>query len=250
MAKVRTHLSRAPITEALIDFHVRLSSAADLSSLQGLAEQLGETYEQQGPIFQVQTKWSVAPKEVPRTRVDSQELGLRLHSRDGKYVLQTRLNGFTISRLEPYEQWTTLVAEARRLWAYYSNAMSVEAVTRIATRYINNLRLPMKHGESFEAYLSKPPAIPDDLPQGVLGFMQRIVLLNAELDIRANVIQLLQEGPVPVDHVPVILDIDVYKQVSCVPDAEDLWTMLPELRRFKNEIFFANLTEKAVELFA
>jgi uncharacterized protein (TIGR04255 family) len=79
--------------------------------------------------------------------------------------------------------------------------------------------------------------------------MQQLVILHPELDARTNLTQLLQEGVAPADHVPVILDIDVYKTVILPPETEDAWNLLKELRVIKNEVFFASLTEKAVELF-
>jgi hypothetical protein len=69
--------------------------------------------------------------------------------------------------------------------------------------------------------------------------MQQLVILHPELDARTNLTQLLQEGVAPADHVPVILP----------PETEDAWNLLTELRVIKNEVFFAGLTEKAVELF-
>lgn len=206
-------------------------------------------YEQKGPIFQLQTTWAVTKEEGARNRSQSHELGVRLHSPDEKFVLQVRTNGFTLSRLEPYETWENLVAEARRLWTIYNGGLEPEAIIRVATRFINQLKLPMKPGERFQEYLTKPPDVPEELPQGVLGFMQRMVILHPELDARTNLIQLLQEGVTPADHVPIILDIDVYKMVNLPPETEDAWNLLGELRIFKNAVFFASLTEKAVELF-
>jgi len=248
MARIRPHLARAPITEALIDFQVRPGKGTDLEAVRALATLVGD-YEQKGPILQLQTTWAVTKEEGARNRSQSQELGVRLHSPDEKYVLQVRTSGFTLSRLEPYETWENLVGEARRLWAIYLGRLQPEAIVRVATRFINQLKLPMKPGEQFQEYLTKPPDIPEELPQGVLGFMQRMVILHPQLDARANLIQLLQEGMAPADYVPVILDIDVYKLVNLSPETEDAWNLLGELRVFKNATFFASLTEKTVELF-
>jgi uncharacterized protein (TIGR04255 family) len=249
MAKIRQHLARAPISEALIDLQVNPAAGVGLESVRTITQALKGRYEPQGPIFELQTQWSVPTDGDPSTTSAARELGVRLHSTDGKYVLQARTSGFTLSRLEPYENWDALLSEARSLWKTYADALEIEAVRRVATRFINNLKLPMKAGEVFEMYLTTPPQVPDELPQGVLGFMQRVVVLKPELDLKANVIQLLQEGIAPADHIPVILDIDVYKQVSMPPDSSDIWPLLAELRVFKNAIFFASLTETAVGLF-
>jgi uncharacterized protein (TIGR04255 family) len=248
MAKIRAHLTHAPITEALIDVRVRPQRSAGLEAVRELSKNI-EGYVQQGPIVHVQTKWTVTDDQVTQENSDLKEIGVRLHSANQKYVAQLRTDGFTLSRLEPYETWEDLVSEGRALWQIYRDGLEPERITRIATRYINQLKLPMKQGERFEDYLSTPPAVPGELPQGVLSFLQRVVLLSPQNAIKANVTQLLQEGPVPLDHVPVILDIDVYKSDLLPIDMDEAWGLLEELRAFKNQVFFAQLTEKTVELF-
>jgi len=249
MAKVRAHLARAPITEALIDLRVRPRKAAGLDSVRELSKRI-QGYSQQGPIIHMQTKWTVNEDQVTQEKSDVREVGVRLHSVDQKYVAQLRTDGFTLSRLEPYETWEDLVREGRNLWEIYRESLAPEYITRIATRYINQLKLPMKQGERFEEYLSTPPGIPAELPQGVLSFLQRVVLVSPQNAIKATVTQLLQEGPVPPEHVPVILDIDVYKSDLLPPDMDEAWRLLDDLRAFKNQVFFAQLTEKTVDLFA
>ena len=76
-----------------------------------------------------------------------------------------------------------------------------------------------------------------------------MVIPHPRLGARANLIQLLEEGLPPRDHVPIILDIDVYKIVDMLPETEDAWNLLEELRVYKNAVFFASLTEKTVRLF-
>lgn len=247
MARIRPLLARAPIAEALIDLQFPPNKSSDLKAVHAFAGQL-DGYDNRGPILQLQTNWSVTKDEGARNVSQSHELGVRLHSTDEKYVMQARANGFTLSRLEPYESWDRLVSEARRLWQIYEKVLQPKAITRVATRYINLLKLPMSPGEHFEEYLTKPPQVPTELPQGVMAFLQRMVILHPELGAAANVIQLLQEGPAPSDHVPIILDIDVYKVVQLSPEAADAWNLLGQLRTFKNAVFFAHVTEKTVGL--
>lgn len=248
MAKIRTHLDGAPITEGLIDLQVQPGKGDGLKAVQEFANSL-EGYEQVGPIMQLLTTWNLSKEDGAKEQSQSSELGVRVQSTDEKYVLQIRTNGMTLSRLEPYETWKVLLAEMRRLWSLYINAVEPEAVTRVATRFINRLKLPMIPGEQFGDYLTKPPEVPEELPQAILSFNQRTVIPHPDIGANANLIQLLEEGVTPGDHVPIILDIDVYKMVNFGPDSEESWNLLEKLRVYKNAIFFASLTEKTVELF-
>ena len=253
MAKVRSHLAHAPITEALIDFRVVPSGGLELTRVRRLADDLNDIYEAQGQLLEMQAQLSIAPPGGPQSepKTFTRERGIRLRSRkDPSFILQIRPNGFTMSRLEPYQNWEHLLRETKSLWQRYADVTKASQVTRIATRFINNLKLPMQDGQGFEAYLTKPPDVPPEMPQGVLGFMQRIVIVDPVHDVKANIIQLLQEGVAAPDHVPIILDIDVYKTVRMSIDDPTIWESMTRLRVFKNEIFFASLTEPAVELFA
>jgi uncharacterized protein (TIGR04255 family) len=135
MARIQSHLDRAPVTEALIDFQVRPRNGVDLEAVQALVNSIAG-YASKGPIVRIETSWSVTKDDGTRNTSHSRELGVRLHSTDERHVLQARIDGFTLSRLEPYQTWELLVGEARRLWA---------------------------------VYLSKPPDVPEGLPQGVAG---------------------------------------------------------------------------------
>ncbi len=247
MAKVRTHLDRTPIVEAVIDLRLRPNDEVPIETIEAFAASI-EGYEVKGPIFQLETTWSIE-QEVAKNRSKSQSLGIRLHSSDEKYVLQLTSIGFTLSRLEPYESWEKLIAEARRHWERYSSAIQPAAITRVATRFINRIAIPMKPAEQFEEYLTAPPMVPDELPQGVVGFTQRVVVVDPETDARANIVQSLQEGLPSPDVVPIVVDIDVYKMVEMKPNAEDAWELLDGLRVFKNSAFYASITEKTVALY-
>lgn len=249
MARIR-HLRNAPITEGVIDIQARLSPEADLSVLAKLDEALAPRYQNKGQIVhqQVQVKVDLGGGTEATTHSVSRGLGFRYHSPDDKSVAQFRLNGVTVSRLAPYQTWEDLFDEARRLWSVYVELVAPEIVTRVATRFINNLRLPMKDGDPFEAYLTASPQVPRPLPQALMAFLQRVVVYDAELSASANITQYWQPGPAS-ERVPVILDIDVYRESQFSATGNDMWEYLTLLRTFKNRIFFESLTDQGVELY-
>lgn len=247
MARVRPHLDRTPIVEAVIDLRLEPSADSSVESIGTLIHSI-EGYEHQGPIVHMETKLSIEEAEA-KSSTESRRLGARLQSSDGKHVLLLQEAGYTLSRLSPYVSWDQLVAEARKQWRHFADTVKPQSITRVATRFINRLELPMQPGEDFSEYLVKPPEVPDELPQAVAGFSQRVVLVNRELNARANVIQSLQEGFPSSDKVPVVVDIDVYSMVDMSPDNEDAWDLLAGLREFKNAVFYAHLTEKTVALY-
>lgn len=251
MARLRAHLQNAPITEAVVDFRVRPRDGLSVSDFAAEASRFAPHYVKQGPIFHVQALIAVDTDSNGRSAMSSSEVGLRMHSTDERYVMQIQRDGFTLSRLTPYETWEALVTEARRLWEVYVEIAHPFTVWRVATRYINNLRLPMQTGEDFAVYLTKPPEVPDGLPQSLSSFLQRVVLHDSERDVLATVTQIFE--PIPpgslVAAIPVILDIDAFRVANFEISDPALWRCLQALREFKNRIFFESLTEKAVNLY-
>jgi uncharacterized protein (TIGR04255 family) len=96
-------------------------------------------------------------------------------------------------------------------------------------------------------YLKTAPQIADDLPQTLSGLFMRLVVPFPHAT--AIITQAVDDANVTPEKLPVILDIDVFREVVLAPDGADLWTCLEELRTVKNDVFFKSLTPKALDLF-
>jgi uncharacterized protein (TIGR04255 family) len=246
MAKLR-HLEHAPVTEALIDIHVKPQSEITFDTLRAAVAGLDFGYFEKGTISRSRIEFNLMPDaDVPESH--STPIGLRFHSADDKYVAQFRVSGFTLSRMRPYENWESLAEESKRLWKVYCASVAPSRVTRLATRFINDLQLPLTPGASYQDYLIKLVDVPDEVPQAVGNFFQRFELYDRERDARVNLIVAL-EGPSSGEHVPVILDINAFKRLDCDTATSQIWGILDRLRDLKNETFFGCLTENAVELY-
>ncbi len=174
-------------------------------------------------------------------------LGTRFHSNDEKYVAQFSIEGFTLSRLAPYETWGALLSEARRLWPIFASAAQPSSFTRVATRFINDLQLPLKPGADFEDYLTTALMIPDPAFQQLTGFLLRYE--TTDFDAQATIIctQVLQ--PRDANAASVIVDIDTFAQRKFDIAGESVWDYLSRLRDIKNRVFFNLITEKCAELY-
>lgn len=247
MAKPR-HLEHAPITEALIDIKVTPRDGLTFTGLQKAIGAADSGYYVKNPISEGTFAFTLAPEGKPQTTADSAQVGLRLHSADEKYVAQFRLAGFTLSRLPPYEKWENLIDETRRLWAIYVESLAPTRVVWVATRFINNLHLPLEPGESFQTYLHKLVDVPDEAPQIVETFFQRFLLVEAASGARV-ILTLALDGIPPAGGIPVILDVDAFVAANLKPADRELWTILERLRELKNRSFFGTITEQAAELY-
>lgn len=248
MARQRP-LSNAPITEALIDIQVTPRPGLTFG---GLKEAIGASefgYYTKNPISEGSFGFKLNPDgQQSETTAASAQVGLRLHSLDEKYVAQCRISGFTLSRLPPYEEWRNLVQEAKRVWAVYAERVAPVRVIRLATRFINNLRLPLQQGGSYQTYLHKLVDVPDGAPQAVASFFQRFQLVDVESNASVNLTVALETTPQS-GAAPVMLDVDAFMTTDLAPGDVRLWATLERLRDLKNRTFFGSITEQAAELY-
>src|SRR6202023_3161199 len=114
--------------------------------------------------------------------------------------------------LEPDETWEALASEAQRVWRIYQACARPTRIQRTAIRFINNLRLPMNYGDRFEKYLTALPAMPSDFPQAISSFLQRFVIYDETCGATAILTQALDQ--VTISPLPVILDIDVFRETK------------------------------------
>lgn len=244
-------LKNAPITEAVIDIRVKLPSSTDIKSIDSLFDKIKSHY----PTRQEQTvsefSFGLKPGEDPVKASKLHVNGYRYISADHKQIVQARLDGFTMSRLHPYTEWNEFRDEANKLWQYYRDIAKPEAITRVALRYINNLNMPFPIND-FDEYLTAPPIVPKELPQGISSFLTRIVVTEPSLGINAIITQALELVPPmrEITRLPVILDIDVFNQDPKGMTEADAWNTIEQLRHFKNKIFDKSITLKLKETYA
>ena len=242
MAKLQ-HLARAPIIEALIDIRVTLPKHTRLVEyLAGLDEQFWGQYPDKKTTQEVRYQFELAhPEAEERTTTP---LGFRYTNADNTQVIQATINGFTFSRLPPYQDWSKLREEALRTWNIYSDHVQPESITRVAARYINKLTFPGPLID-FDHYLRYCPVVPKALPQVLGGFFSRIVVPDEKLECTAIITQMFQPSPT---EITVVLDIDAFRE-KVFADMREAWEVLDHLRDFKNLIFFDSITEKTVKLY-
>jgi len=244
-------LKNAPITEAVIDIRVKLPSSTDVKSIDLLFDRIKNQY----PVrlghrvseFSLELKPNEDPIKASKSRVN----GYRYISADKKQIVQARLDGFSVSRLHPYSEWKDLRDETKRLWQFYKEIAKPDAIIRVALRYINNLNMPFPKND-FDEYLTAPPLVPKELPQGVSSFLTRVVLTEPSLGVNAIITQALELVPpiAEINRLPVILDIDVFKQDPKGMEEIDVWNTIEQLRHFKNKIFDKSITPKLKETYA
>lgn len=240
--------TNAPISEAVLDIRVTLPGEPDFSVLEPFCDEISVEYPNRRFRKEWKAGFSVSGEGEPVTSSQGGVIGYLLTSSDGSFVAQARVNGFSLSRLRPYQNWPSLRAEAERLWEVYQRIADPKSIERIAVRYINRLDLPLPLSD-FREYVLTAPEIAPGLPQALSQFLMQLVIPSPEHEATAVVTETIDAPTGDAAVLPFILDIDVSRVGGLSPRDELLWDRFERLRDFKNEIFFKTITEKTKELF-
>jgi uncharacterized protein (TIGR04255 family) len=239
------HYKSAPITEAIIDIRVELATGTAASSLDPIHEQVKDRFPTREDLimFEQQLSFNIdSGKDAKRT-----QLGYICRSADTKNVFQSRINGFTFSRIFPYENWESLRSRARQVWDVYKETAKPARITRVAVRYINRIDMPTPMKDLRE-YLRTLPDISPDLTQVLNGYVMQLLMAQKDFGGMLSLIEATVNPPGP-NVFSVNLDIDLFKETSEFDSDEKIWQFLEILREKKNEVFEGCITDKARELF-
>ena len=248
MAKLR-HLRNAPITEAIIDLRIVASAQFTAETFLPLKEQLAAAYPHAIERRGIEARFEFSASHVGVHQTSDLGLqGIFFKSTDERLIAQFRTDGFTLNRLEPYTSWTELFPEAMRLWKLYVEVTQPERVTRLALRYINHLRIPAP-GAPLQQYIVSPPVVPAGLPQLLSTFLTQVVIHEPSSGIAAKIRQALEKG-LQLEAATIILDIDAFKPVDLTPDSAEIEDTFQRLHDFKNDVFFASVTDLILEQYA
>lgn len=177
------------------------------------------------------------------------QVGLRLSTKNNDRVLQIQHASFTYSHLPPYTEWETFRKEFLSYWSTFLQMCMPEAVTRIALRYINRVVIPKPQIEIFD-YFNLHPNLPKGVPQDVIGMFLQLQM--PQIDIGPTSIAVINMGTdasAPTrEGIAVMLDLDVSETVDYRPRSEDILSRLEVLRRRKNELFEASITDETRKL--
>ncbi|MCZ6918293.1 MAG: TIGR04255 family protein [Gemmatimonadetes bacterium] len=242
--------SNPPITEAILDLKVELPENTSLDQLAGFQDSIRDMYP--GRRTRMAGKAEMAISEDKGIQLGEgstiASLGYIFVSNDSSQMVQARKDGFTFNKLKPYDTWEALRDQAHKLWSHYVEIARPKYVSRIALRYVNRIEIPLPITDLSE-YVLVAPSTPRTFPVEFHSFLMRMVMPYREYRAQAIVTETIEPGQPNSTTLPLIFDIDVFRQVSLEPDDKAIWEILDKLRDLKNEIFHSTMTDQAKALF-
>jgi uncharacterized protein (TIGR04255 family) len=241
-------LPHAPIVEAVIHWQARAQTALDSATLDAiLAERLPQ-YPVREPLHQMKLMAMVSGKD--ESSVVQHERGwegIRLKSDDGCYVAQFKRDGLVFSRTQGYDHWEPFLAAAKEAWRVYVDIAAPVEIQRLGVRFINHI--PAATPENLGDLLREPPTCPSNLPLKEFVYQSTFNVPGEPFGVR--VIKVMQPTmPDVQESSGLFLDIDVFSTKAIPNESAVIDDAFGQMRWLKNKVFFALLTDAAVQSFS
>lgn len=234
---------RPPILEAICE--IRFDK--DISP--AVREEVRVQLESEYPVHELGTFIEVEVKAEGSEQRTTTDTGvIKLSSLDGSDVVVLRAAALSICRMAPYEGWDAFLTTIKRVWKVYRKIAGYKKIIRVGLRYINRIDILSPAESTFEEtdYINLSLNIPKDYKP--LNSYELSFTASSESDVLYNV----NSQPIPsplVDHVGLMLDIDVYKMKNLPQKESGLLGLLSDFRQKKNNFFEDFITDKSRQLF-
>ena len=187
--------------------------------------------------------------EEPKQKAKRSMAAILRDSEDRTRTVRVARDTISLSALSgAYPDWEEFCAEFQEVWKHYIELNNPTTITKISTRFINEIRLPLGTRLRLEDWFTCGPRVPDGLPETVSKFTNQIEV-PCENSTRVLINLVALGSTQTADALAVLLDIDVADSTVYSADSDEVWSQLERLHELKNLAFFGSLTDKALELY-
>lgn len=235
----------APLTEAIFEIQVELPPDATITHLEQLTNKICVEYPKKRSRKRFEGKIGFNEQTIVSDSMDLGIDGFLNWSTDEKQVVQFRLDGYSFSRLKPYQSWDEHFPEVIKNWNIYSENVVPIRIKRIAIRFINVIEIP--RDSSLQEYFINTPKLPS-VTFPLNNFFNRIEFLIPEKNVNVVVTQTFGKSLDPTKK-SIILDVEAAQEINSKISDNSMMDVFQVLRNVKNDVFKKSLTEKTTELF-
>lgn len=234
---------RPPITEAVIE--LRLEQPLPRTEVEKLLQRFRGEYGFSEDFVAYEVRVNPAGR---RADFEEQSSGYKLSSADQADVLLITSAHLSCARLAPYVGWQTFRGRAEDHWRTWKRVAGYRKISRIGVRFINRIDIPAALGEIVEIqnFLRVYPEA------SAVKHIQRYAMQMSGPLEEENCRMVINSSSVPsplVDHISVVLDIDISRQSDVPQRDNEIWGLIDKIRVHKNRTFEESITDRSRELF-
>ncbi len=234
-----------PIIEAIFDIRVDGISEFSIDKIENLHSEIISEYPNKKRQVNLIGKIEFKDNIQVSNESDSQINGVVFLNKNSSRQVQFRKDGFTFNMLKPYSEWKEFSSEALKLWSIYYKNLAPKSIVRIALRYINKIEIPLPLHD-FQEFIINMPPIPSCLPQTFSNFFMQTEIPCSNNGTSVIITETFEK---PINVLPFILDIDIYKTGEIKNDIQELTKEFDLLRDLKNQTFESCITDNTRKLF-
>lgn len=237
----QVYLEKPPISEAILDIRVEFPEGGEPSK-----EELMEVFAQIEDAYPVIQELVESDDSDDSDDSDKQFEGYLCTSENESHIVALNKGGLGFSQVSAYSGGDAFKGQVEEVWHKYSGVISSGVITRVGLRFINKLEIEIKEGDDLEEFIACPPRAPKDTTDVMGRFFSSVTVADTKTDISAVITQAMKHD-LSKEHEIYYLDIETYKYVEEGIQEESIWELYDGLRDLKNRIFFASVTDKALE---
>lgn len=239
--------TRPPIIEGIIEILVAKEIETKLQ--EKVISRLKTTYPHSSKRQAVNIKVDTTAESVS---VEQEPQGYRLTNEDQTDVVLVLPRGLGVVRLAPYMGWDALRQNAYDAWKVWKANTPGYDIQRLGVRYINRIDIPINKAEKLNLndYLSLYPKVAPVLSKPISGYLMQVAAPTRDDRWSTTITSTLVQPPPLVEHISILLDIDVFRTEEVPLNDNELWPIIDVGRALKNEIFESCITDKTRELFS
>lgn len=185
-----------------------------------------------------------------RVGFEQKSQGFRLSSEDETDVVMVMPSGMAVARLAPYPGWEVVREGAQAVWEIWRKSTPHIDLARIGVRTINRIDIPTdeKAQISIQTYLNFHPQLPPISEAPMHGYLMQVTLPTTKPKWIATITSALVFPPPLLNHVSLLLDIDVFRTEEIPNHDNQLWEAVEEAHVLKNNVFETCITEETRKL--
>lgn len=238
---------RPPVVEAVIG--INFAQPITDAALATIDRRLSKHYLMHSDNDQMDLEMSTTIGADNRPVVGAQGRTTRGHRRTNPSMDEIVIlmpDSLTVAQLAPYVGWEAYFSRFQRDFAAHRKNGIHRLISRVGMRYINRVDIPTTGNVvEHEQFINVYPHVPDVLG-AMVGFSMQVNFFLESIGCQTN-ISTMPVAPVTLGHASFLVDIDIYKSITNPITDDALYGLLREMRREKNRIFEACVTERARE---
>lgn len=236
--------ARPPIVEAIVE--VRFSTEVNEAKCKKASEVLGKRYENSFVESPLDVNIDFGTRKA--SFIDKPPV-YRLTSSDQTDLCSIAVGAISWVRRAPYEGWKAFCGHLSPELAIALKSLGHPAIARIGLRYVNRIDVkPVNDVAHYEDFLNFKISH-GDLLEPTSGFEWKLVKEFKDLGLKAIVQSAVVEPEIP-GLAAFKFDIDVYTEEAGVLKSDEILDRLADMRKLKNTIFEAGITDRAREAYS